>query len=169
MDSVEKNQALTKLKAAFPNSIIEAKEFRGDITVTIKKEDLLSILQFLRDDEELKFNHLTSISGIDYLKMEDVEGRLAVVYHLYSLKNNRRLAIKTFITGDSLEIDSVYSLWKTADWQEREIYDLFGITFKGHPLLKRIFLPEDFEGHPLRKDYPLEGRGERSRFDYEEG
>lgn len=168
MDSVEGNQVLAKLKATYPDSVIEAKEFRGDITVTIKKEDLLSIMQFLKDDEELKFNHLASISGIDYLKMEDVEGRLAVVYHLYSFKNSRRLAIKTFVSEDSLEIDSVYSLWKTADWQEREIYDLFGITFKGHPLLKRIFLPEDFEGHPLRKDYPLKGRGERSRFDYQE-
>ena len=168
MDSLEGNQVVVKLRATFPDSIIEVKEFRGDITVTIKKEDLLSIMQFLRDDEELRFNYLASITGVDYLKMEGVETRLAVVYHLYSFKNNRRLAIKTFVPEDSLEIDSVYPLWKTADWQEREIYDLFGISFKGHPALKRIFLPEDFEGHPLRKDYPLEGRGERSRFDYNE-
>jgi len=168
MDPLEGNQVIAKLKAAFPDSVIEVKEFRGDITVTIKKEDLLSIMQFLRDDEELRFKYLASISGVDYLKMEGMENRFAILYHLYSFKSNRRLAIKTFILENSPEIDSVYSLWKTADWQEREIYDLFGITFKGHPGLKRVFLPEDYEGHPLRKDYPLEGRGERSRFDYEE-
>jgi len=168
MDSLEGNQVVAKLRATFPDSIIEVKEFRGDITVTIKKEDLLAIMQFLRDDEELRFNYLVSISGVDYLKMEGVEMRFALIYHLCSFKNSRRLAIKTFVPEDSLEIDSVYPLWKTADWQEREIYDLFGISFKGHPALKRIFLPQDFEGHPLRKDYPLEGRGERSRFDYNE-
>lgn len=169
MDYPEGNQALAKLRATFPDSIIEVKEFRRDITVTIKKEALLSIMQFLRDDEELRFNYLASISGVDYLKIEGVENRFAVVYHLYSFKNNCRLAIKAFVTEGSLDIDSVYPLWKTANWQEREIYDLFGIIFKGHPALKRVFLPEDYEGHPLRKDYSLEGRGERSRFDYEEG
>ena len=169
MDALEGNQAVDKLRANFADSVIEVKEFRGDITVSIKKEDLLSIMQFLKDDEELKFSYLASIIGVDYLKMEGVENRFAVVYNLYSFKNKRRLAIKTFIPEDSLEVESVYHLWKTADWQEREIYDLFGITFKGHPALKRVFLPEDYEGHPLRKDYPLEGRGERSRFDYEEG
>ena len=168
MDSLEGNQAVDKLRATFPDSVIGVKEFRGDVTLTIKKEDLLSIMQFLRDDKELRFSYLASISGVDYLKIEGEGSRFAIIYHVCSLKSKRRLAVKTFIPEDSLEIDSIYSLWKTADWQEREIYDLFGITFKGHPALKRVFLPEDFEGHPLRKDYPLEGRGERSKFDYEE-
>jgi len=159
----QEHTALLKLKEKFPEEILSVYKFRGDTTVLIKKDNLIEVMQFLRDEPSLQYNQLSSISAIDYLKLSQKE-RFGIIYHLQSYKYNNRIAIKVLISDDYASIESLYGLWKTADWQEREIYDLFGITFLNHPNLIRIFLPEDFEGHPLRKDYPLKGRNERKKF-----
>ncbi|MFQ6617626.1 MAG: NADH-quinone oxidoreductase subunit C, partial [Fidelibacterota bacterium] len=124
---------------------------------------ILDILSFLKENEILPFDFLVDISGVDCLEIKAFE-RFAVVYHLYSFKHGLRIRVKAFVAEKNPEIDSVTSLWPAANWQEREVYDLFGIKFRGHPDLRRLLLPDDFKAHPLRKDYPLKGMGERSKF-----
>jgi NADH-quinone oxidoreductase subunit C len=101
---------------------------------------------------EYGFNHLANLTSVDYGE------KFEIVYHLYSIPDNNKVLVKTRVPRASAELDSLISLWPTADWQEREVYDLMGIKFKGHPNLVRVLLPEDFEGHPLRKDYLMGGR-----------
>ena len=145
---------LQKLRNQFTDDIVESSTFRDELTVWIRAESLIPVCRFLRDDKELRYNFLIDVTSIDYPERED---RFAVVYHLYSLQHNRRLRLKVRISGDHPSIDSVTSVWKTANWLEREVYDLMGIHFREHPDLRRIVLPDDWEGHPLRKDYPLKG------------
>ncbi len=137
------------------------------------------VCEFLRDDPRLAMNYLHCISGVDYLEVDPkkiakagFEPHLEVVYHLSSLEHRHRLVLKVFLQrwqddrrGEIPELDSVADLWSTADWHEREVYDLCGVRFTGHPNLRRILCPEDWEGHPLRKDYemPLEYHGIRGR------
>lgn len=146
---------LTKLSELFPDSIIETHSYRGDDTAVVKKEDILGICFFLRDDESLLYNFMMDLTAVDYLGNEP---RFEVVYQLYSLKFNRRVRIKARVSEADCSIESVVPVWISADWFEREVYDMYGITFKGHPDLKRILLYEGFEGHPLRKDYPVRHR-----------
>jgi len=146
---------LKKLKEKFPDSIVDTHSFRGDETATVKKEKIVDICKFLRDDNELLYNFMMDITAVDYYGREP---RFEVVYHLYSLKYNRRVRIKVPVPESDCTVDSIISVWIGADWFEREAYDLYGIIFKGHPNLKRILLYEGFEGHPLRKDYPVKGR-----------
>jgi NADH-quinone oxidoreductase subunit C len=127
--------------------------FRGELTVTVKGEDLLSLAAYLKDEPALAFDFLSDLTGVEY------EDRFEVVYHLYSIPHSHRLRVKVPLKRDNPTVPSVISVWPTADWHEREAYDLLGITFSGHPNLVRILMPDDFEGHPLRKDYPLKGRG----------
>ncbi len=128
----------------YPNAVIET----GDTAILIKGESLLDVATFLKDTPELGFDYLTHITAIDYYDYFEV------VYQLTSIKHNHRLLVKTRCHGrDNLSLPSVVSLWQGADYQEREIYDLMGITFAGHPNMKRIVLWQGFEGHPLRKDY----------------
>jgi NADH-quinone oxidoreductase subunit C len=146
---------LNKLTERFPSSILETHSHRGDDTVVVKKEDILEICTFLRDDEGLLYNFMMDLTAVDYLGNEP---RFEVVYHLYSLKYNRRVRIKARVSESDCSIDSIVAVWISADWFEREVFDLYGITFKGHPDLRRILLYEGFEGHPLRKDYPIKKR-----------
>lgn len=146
---------LKRLCSKFPESVVETHSYRGDDTAVVKKEDILEICKFLRDDEELLFNFMMDLTAVDYLGREP---RFEVVYHLYSLKFNRRVRIKAKVTEDDCSIDSIVPIWISANWFEREAFDLYGITFKGHPELRRILLYEGFEGHPLRKDYPIKKR-----------
>lgn len=118
-----------------------------------KPGDLLELSRILR--EKYGFNHLADLTAVDYV---DSHGSFEIVYHLYSIPANRKIVIKTRIPKDEPEIDSVFSVWPTADWQEREVYDLMGITFKNHPNMIRILMPDDYVGHPLRKDFKMEGR-----------
>ncbi len=161
-------RALELLEGRFGRKILEAQTFRDDITVTIGPDHLQAVLVFLRDHKELRYNHLSSLTGIDYLRTE-IPGswgavRFGVVYNLFSIDNGANFAVRVVVGGEEPVIPSVYELWHGADWQEREIYDLFGIDFDGHPDLRRLFLYDDFEGeYPLRKDYPLRGKGERDR------
>lgn len=136
------------LKKNFSDAIIEAKiQKERRIIVTIKKEYLLDLCKYLK--ENLDFDHLSSISGVDYPE------RFEVVYHLWSYSKQCLLTLKTSLSKDSPNIQSVTSIWRGANWHEREAYDLFGIIFENHPNLTRILLPEDWAGHPLRKDFKL--------------
>jgi NADH-quinone oxidoreductase subunit C len=152
---MEANITTNKLRTRFPNSIIETHSHRGDETLVVRKEDIQEICQFLRDDTELLYNFMMDLTAVDYLGREP---RFEVVYHLYSLAFNRRIRIKTRVSESDCSVDSIVSLWPSANWFEREVYDLYGITFIGHPELRRILLYEDFQGHPLRKDYPIKKR-----------
>ncbi|MFZ5572933.1 MAG: NADH-quinone oxidoreductase subunit C [Thermodesulfobacteriota bacterium] len=146
---------LKKLTDRFPESILETHSHRGDDTAIVRKEDILKICLFLRDDETLLFNFMMDLTAVDYIGREP---RFEVVYHLYSLRHNQRVRIKAGVPESDCAIDSVVSIWPGANWFEREAFDMYGITFKGHPELRRILLYEGFEGHPLRKDYPIKKR-----------
>ena len=147
MDSV----TLKKLKEKFSDLILEIIEFRGELTFIIKKEDLIKVCQFLKSDPELKYNFLSDVCGVDY---PEKEKRFEVVYNLYSVPNRWRVRLKVRVReGES--VPSVTSVWSAANWMEREVYDMFGVKFENHPDLRRILMPDDWIGHPLRKDFPL--------------
>ncbi len=152
---MEANITINKLKARFAESIVDAHSYRGDDTAIVKKEELLDIFIFLRDDKELLYNFMMDLTVVDYLGKEP---RFEVVYHLYSLAYNRRVRIKTRVSESECSVDSIVSIWPSANWFEREAFDLYGIVFKGHPNLSRILLYDSFQGHPLRKDYPIKKR-----------
>lgn len=141
----------SRIKPKFADLIIETVEFRGELTVVIKKEKLVEICKFLRDDSDLKFDHLADVSGVDFLERAP---RFDISYHMYSIPKNHRLRIKLKIEENEA-IPSVTSVWSTANWHEREIFDMFGLKFEGHPDLRRILMADDWVGHPLRRDYPL--------------
>lgn len=145
------NLIVKELKEKFPKSILNIYTFAGDITVTVSKDDLLEIAHFLRDHPKLKITYVSSISGVDYLERKP---RFEVVYHIYSLEKNHRIGLKVQVDEDE-SIPSVTPIWAAADWFEREIYDMYGVPFEGHPNLSRLLMPDDWVGHPLRKDYPL--------------
>jgi NADH-quinone oxidoreductase subunit C len=148
---------VTKLKNTFPDAIVSAEEYRGDVTVVLKKEALLQVCAFLRDDPDYALHFLADVAAVDY---KDKTPRFAVVYHLLSHEHNHRLRLKVFLEDEKPEIETVTGIWATANWHEREAYDLMGVKFLNHPDLRRILLPYHWECHPLRKDYPLEGKGE---------
>lgn len=149
----ENNRAVVKLKEQFAASILDVTEFRGEVTVTVKKDEILPILSFLK--QSLQYNLLTDVTAVDYLgKKED---RFMVVYQLFSISNKDRLRIKTPLAESDGHIQSATQVWRTANWLEREVYDLFGIIFENHPDLRRILMTPDWVGYPLRKDYPLQG------------
>ncbi len=144
--------AVSKLKEKFSDSILNVAEFRGETTVTVKRDDIVSICAFLKQD--IGFNFLTDLCGVDYLGKSP---RFMVVYHLYSIGNKVRLRLKVPVPENDPRVDTVSGVWGTASWHERECWDLMGISFNKHPDLRRILMPADWEGHPLRKDYPLQG------------
>lgn len=144
-----------KCRQVFGSEIIDVTYFRDELTIKVKKDKIKDIAAALNQDKELCFDFLSNMVGVDC--GVGVTPRFEVVYHLYSVSKNHRLRIKVCVEEKDCVVDSVVSVWKAADWQEREIYDLLGIKFQGHPDLRRILLPDDWEGHPLRKDYPLEG------------
>lgn len=138
----------------FAGSIREVAVFRGETTITADREGLLLLGRFLRDEPDFSFAFLSDICGVD---LHPAVPRFQVIYHLYAPAMGRRLRIKVPLEEKDPVIDSVTGIWEAADWHERECFDLFGILFRNHPDLRRILLPEYFEGHPLRKDFPLEG------------
>ncbi|MCX7770426.1 MAG: NADH-quinone oxidoreductase subunit C [Proteobacteria bacterium] len=132
---------------------IDAYEGIDCVTVLVPKESLFSFLKLLKEDERLKFNMIADITAVDYPEQKP---RFELVYHIFSIANNIRIRVKSRVEeGDSVE--SVTSLWKGAEWLEREVFDMFGINFKNHPDLRRILMTEDFKYYPLRKDFPLQG------------
>ncbi len=140
----------------FSGAVLRVDEFRGQLSFYIRKEFLLDICKAIFDDQEFEFRFLSDICSLDWLNAPDEdEGRFEVVYNLYSLKHKFRFFIKVRLPADNPEIDSLTSIWCAADWLEREVYDLMGITFAGHPNLVKILTPDDLEGFPLRKDFSL--------------
>jgi NADH-quinone oxidoreductase subunit C len=149
----ENNRAVIKLKEKFASSIVDVVEFRGEVTVTVTKSNIIDILSFLKSS--LSFNLLTDVTAIDYLGKKTE--RFMMVYQLYSIPNKDRLRIKAAVAENECNIQSATQVWQTANWLEREVYDLFGINFENHPDLRRILMTPEWVGHPLRKDYPLQG------------
>ena len=145
------NLVLTRLKEKHPDSILESAEFRGELSAVVRREDIVPVCRFLRDDPELSFNFLSDLTAVD---RSGREPRFDVIYHLYSLDKNHRVRLKVR-AGENEAVPSVTSVWSNANWFEREVFDMFGIGFDGHPDLRRILMPDDWVGHPLRKDFPL--------------
>jgi NADH-quinone oxidoreductase subunit C len=143
---------LETLRDRLPQAALAADEFRGDLRVTVRREDLLAVAGLLRDDPALGFNYLENLCGVDYLGREP---RFEVVLNLLALPSGRRICLKVGAPEDDPRVPSLTGLWPTANYHEREAYDLLGIVFDGHPALSRIFMPDDWVGHPLRKDHPL--------------
>jgi NADH-quinone oxidoreductase subunit C len=145
----------TALVAKFDHSIVEIIESLGEITVVVKAEVIVPLMMFLRSEPPFDFNFLSDVSGLDL--GEFATPRFAVAYHLYSIKHNHRLRIKVFLDEENPQVETISEVWRSANWMEREIYDMFGIDFINHPDLRRILMPADYEGHPLRKDFPVRG------------
>jgi len=148
---------LHRLRARFPTAVLEAVEILGLPTLTIAREQIVEVCRFLREDEEAQFDFLTDLTA---RHIPDAEKPFQVIYHLYSFPRNVRWRLKVNL-AEGEACPSVVSVWSAANWMEREAYDLVGVRFEGHPDLRRLLLPEDWEGHPLRKDYPLEFRYNR--------
>src|SRR5882672_633602 len=142
-----------KLKAKFDGAVLEALEFIGQVSIRIEPDRIVEVCNFLRDDAESKFNYLSDLTCVHYPL--GPEQPLEIVYNLYSIPRNQRVRLKVAI-AEGASVDSVTEVWPSANWMEREVYDLFGVNFRNHPDMRRILLPPDWEGHPLRKDYPLE-------------
>lgn len=146
--------AVQKLQAAFPNALINAGVSNGELAIEITPAAVRACLELLRGAEEFRFTLLSDLTAVDRFP---VEPRFEVVYQLLSIDTHQRLRVKARVPGDSPVIDSVVFLWPAANMLEREVFDLFGIHFNGHPNLRRLMMPDEWEGHPLRKDYPVEG------------
>jgi NADH-quinone oxidoreductase subunit C len=184
-------QQATVVRQRFPRYVIGTHAYRGQETVLLKREGLLEVAQFLKDDPAMAFDFLMDLSCLDYLKfgktlssaptlatpsplpyymkpkplaevwergVSNDEFRFEVVYHFYSSVRNHRLRLKVPLAAADPVVDSLTSLWHSANWFEREVWDMFGVRFTGHPNLQRILMYEEFKGHPLRKDYPIRKR-----------
>ena len=164
---------IAALQERFPDLGIEARPLTtyrdgrasDQLWVHIPPERLIEVMEFLYDDPRTKFEQLCDLAGIDYLNYADAEDRFCVVYALLSHTHNHRLWVKAFVNDPDPTLPSVTSIWQGAEWPEREVFDMFGIKFTGHPDLRRILMPQNFKDHPLRKDYPLKGKGERETFE----
>jgi len=156
-------KAVKKIDKKFKDVVLKKEYFRGDYTYEVKADRLKEFMAFLKDDKTTSFEMLSSVTGVDYSEYDDDKRRFGIIYSLISIKNKIRLNVRVRVSEERCRVDSMYGLWHSADWQEREIYDLYGVHFDGHPDLRRILLDEKDYGevHPLRKDYPLKGKGER--------
>jgi NADH-quinone oxidoreductase subunit C len=146
---------LRALLGRMGDAVHETHAHRGDATATVDPQRILDVMRFLRDDNTTRFDMLTDLTAADYPTRDP---RFEVVYHLYSIHHNHRLRIKATVPEVPCQIESLVELWASANWMEREVWDLYGIRFRNHPDLRRILLYEEFEGHPLRKDYAKEHR-----------
>jgi NADH-quinone oxidoreductase subunit C len=141
------------IKTQFSSEVLKTLQFRDQVSVLVKKGRIVEILSYLHNTPELFFDYLVDLSGVDYLDKKDT--RFEVAYNLLSVKYNHHIRINAAVPEDHCNIDSVVSIWAGANWHERECFDMFGIKFNGHPDMRRVLMPEDWEGNPLRKDYPL--------------
>lgn len=137
-------------------------EFRGQTRVVLARDRLHDVMRSLKGDHG--FDLLVDVTCVDYLNYRDAASRFGLVYLLANTATNERLTIRVYLNEPNLNVPTMVGLWKGADWLEREVFDMFGIVFEGHPDLRRILMPEEFTAFPLRKDYPLQGRGERHNF-----
>jgi NADH-quinone oxidoreductase subunit C len=152
--AIEDNPALKKLRQFDAEAVEDAQTFRGEVTLFIRPGRLLRTAEFLCDDADLAFKFLADLTALDHYPSEP---RFETVYHLLSIQSGERLRLKVRLPGDDPRVVSLVPVWPAANAYEREVFDLFGIRFEGHPFLRRILMPEDWEGHPLRKDYPVQG------------
>src|SRR5881296_4745975 len=155
LEQLKSHPAIAKLLAWNPVAVEEARFDRDEISIYINRDFIRQACVLLRDNPECPFNFLSDVSCVDWLPQEP---RFEVVYHLLSISNKERVRLKVRLDGGSPAVDSVTSIWPAANYFEREVYDLFGVRFTGHPYLRRLLMPEDWEGYPLRKDYPVEIR-----------
>jgi len=147
--------ALKLLAESFPDEVRETRVVHGDALAVISAGALRKVMEFLKGDTRLQYDVLVDITAVDYLGQEP---RFEVVYHLLSLAHHHRLRIKVGVCAETPTVESIAALWGNANWLEREVWDMFGIAFEGHPDLRRILLYPEFQGHPLRKDYPIHRR-----------
>jgi NADH-quinone oxidoreductase subunit C len=141
------------LKVRFPAAVLGVEEFRGETTVTIDSGALREVMRFLKEDEATRYDLLVDVAGVDFW---GASPRFMVAYLLHSMRYNNRLRIKTGV-AEGAQLDTVSDIWRGAEWLEREVYDMFGIPFGNHPDLRRILMTDDFVGHPLRKEFPVQG------------
>lgn len=146
------------LKSALPDALLRTHEFAGETTLIVDPEALPKVMRYLRDTPGLVYNFLSDISAVDYYPDPPTDARperFAVSYHIYSMLYNRRIRVKTFVTEEEPIISTITEIWTGAGWLEREIFDMMGIEFDGHPDMRRLLMPDDWDGHPHRRDYPL--------------
>ncbi len=168
MGGLTMTDAAYKVMERFGEDVLQdIREFVGEQTLVIAAGDIVEVCTFLRDEPSLAYNQLADIAGIDYYPQED-PGRFAVNYHLLSLKNKHRLRLKVYWSEGEPPVPSVCGVWPGANWEEREAYDMFGILFADHPDLRRILMPDDWQGHPQRKDYPLGYETVQFSFNFDE-
>ena len=153
------------LQAAFPDVVQEILEFRGEITIVVDGDQIVDVCRYCRDTKGLTYNFLSDVAGVDYHPQSP---RFAVSYHLYSMVHNRSLRLKVYLSDEEPTVPSVTGVYPAANWFEREIFDLLGVTFTEHPDLRRILMPENWDGHPLRKDYPLGYETVQFSFNFDE-
>jgi NADH-quinone oxidoreductase subunit C len=147
--------ALERLKERFGDAVVSTHSQHGDDTAVVARERIREVISFLRDDPELLFNFPSDLTCVDYFGREP---RFEVVYHLHSLTTKKRIRVKCQVPEEDPQIDSIVALFSGFNWFEREVWDMYGIRFNGHPDLRRLFMYESFQGHPLRKDYPKDKR-----------
>ncbi len=154
------SRIIERLKERFGTAIVETGSQCGDHTAVVDRAAIRQALEFCKTDPELSFDMLTDLTAVDYLKFPGREDRprFEVVYHLYSLRHNHRVRLKVRVEEDDAVVPTAVALWPIANWFEREVWDMFGIRFDGHPDLRRLLMYEEFAGHPLRKDYPIDKR-----------
>jgi NADH-quinone oxidoreductase subunit C len=154
IEQLKSNPALARLLERNAPMVQAAKFDREELTIWIEKEGIVDACAILRDSTDCPFNYFCDLTAVDWYPSEP---RFEVVYHLLSIAKKERVRLKVRLDGSSAALESVTPIWPSANFYEREVFDLFGIRFTGHPNLKRIMMPDDWEGHPLRKDYPVEG------------
>jgi len=151
---LEQNPIIAKIRGWRPVAVAGLISFRGELTVVVYPEHLRPLAEFMISDRDLAFTYLSDVTGVDRFP---IEPRFELNYHLLSLSRRKTICLRVRLPGENPVIESVVPVWPTANWHEREIFDLFGVRFEGHPDLRRLLLPNDWEGYPLRKDYPVEG------------
>ncbi len=150
---VDKSLVVRSVRERFGDFLLDAYMFKGDTTLVIEKNSIVKVCEFLKDEAHFGYNFLTDIVGVDYFPRTP---RFEVVYQLYSINHKCRVRLKV-VCEEGETVPSMAFVWKSANWSEREAYDMFGIVFEGHPDLRRIYMPDGYEDFPLRKDFPLKG------------
>lgn len=167
--AVDYKELEKRLREKLGADMLDWTEFRGQSVLHVRREAVIKTLTALRDDPLAKFDIFTDLTCVDTLRIpEEMQpkygDRFVVVYALTGSETNARIRVKAYVPEEPAEIDTVSGVYRGANWAEREAFDMYGVVFRGHPDLRRILTPDNFEGHPLRKDYPLKGRGERDNF-----
>jgi NADH-quinone oxidoreductase subunit C len=158
-------EAVAKLKKVLPEGVLDVESFRGETTVLLTRESVVPACEVLRDDPQLSFDFLAALTAVDHWPEEP---RFSVLYKLYSVPNGIFIGLRVDLPGEAPSVPTVEGAFPSANWHEREVYDMFGIHFEGHSDLRRILMPHDWEGHPLRKDYPLGYEEVQFTFNYDD-